>query len=543
MPGAERNHSKPKAGSESVFHAAAAGLICLYFILILPGLGATTFWNDESYTAVMGRNVIEKGFPSVIYEGNLIANDTYDYNKFMLEAAHGWVSYYLCAAGFLVAGDSEFGGRIPFVMIGALVLLALIAAGRLLYGRFAGIFAGLLLVLHPSFLQHARQCRYYMPALLLFVIGLILLHRFMQRRSRGVGLALCLFFLFQSQQLFGLLFVASTLVIFAIGASWRIDPKKRGELVAYLKSWVPYLCLVTLLVGGSFAFFSWGRQVHHGAFFLNNPSAWITLTAKYLSGSFKLFPVMLLLGLMPFARKEVSALPGALALLSIGVLALVPREVLVGGVQTERYYLFMMPLGALIAARGVLMLRNLRALAVCAALLMAGMFLGNPNPANLLGRAVADAKSHAAGLQGQMAFYHHPPKPDPERQAINTILEAWQPVTLCVSADWDGDKLLYYAQSKKRLRNFRHLKERPVEPYIVFRSPMLDPDNTVLNRHIDLTRDCERRRFENMGFLRLNHAENPPLPNSPYDWTELSLEIFECNTAGGDPEMNDSVTP
>ena len=115
-------------------------LLGLSLVLHLWGLGDRSFHHDEAIHAHSSYNLLENG----IYR----YDPTY----------HGPLLYYLTAATYAVAGDSDFTARVPIALAGVL-LLGIAWSLRRPFGGRAAWWMGLLVTLSPLALYYGRFLR------------------------------------------------------------------------------------------------------------------------------------------------------------------------------------------------------------------------------------------------------------------------------------------------------------------------------------------------------------------------------------------------
>jgi uncharacterized protein (TIGR03663 family) len=115
-------------------------LLVLSLALHLWGLGDRSFHHDEAIHAHSSFNLVQNG----IYR----YDPTY----------HGPLLYYLTAAGYALAGDSDFTARLPIALAGVL-LIAVAWSLRRPFGERAAWWMGLLATLSPITLYYGRFLR------------------------------------------------------------------------------------------------------------------------------------------------------------------------------------------------------------------------------------------------------------------------------------------------------------------------------------------------------------------------------------------------
>ena len=141
----------------AVYLAAALAVILLATGLRLHALGTQSLWNDEGASAAM----IQRAPATIVA---LSAADIHPPGYYLLLAA--WAG---------LAGTSEFGLRALSALESVLTVALVIALGRRLGGRSAGLLAAFVLALHTLALYYAQEARMYAQLGLLATAGMWLL--------------------------------------------------------------------------------------------------------------------------------------------------------------------------------------------------------------------------------------------------------------------------------------------------------------------------------------------------------------------------------
>jgi 4-amino-4-deoxy-L-arabinose transferase-like glycosyltransferase len=157
----------------------AASLVAVAALLVLPGLGATSLWEDEAGIAVVARNVLHTGLPMASDGRNLVSyfTDSGDVRD-GLYIWQPWLQMYLAAGSMAVFGTTAFAARLPF----ALAFVALVGLSYTLFRRWSGdrqlaLIASVLILGSVPLLLHARQARYY---LLVPLFSLLVVHAYLR---------------------------------------------------------------------------------------------------------------------------------------------------------------------------------------------------------------------------------------------------------------------------------------------------------------------------------------------------------------------------
>jgi hypothetical protein len=148
-------------------------ILCVVALLCAVFLGSWgftkhIFWDDEASTALFARNLLATGELTAWDGVNLVGyrlgmqlNDSLQ-NPFAPP-----LQYYIAATGFLLFGETTFGGRILFLIAGILTLpVLMIWVRRHFDGRVPVWLPALIVALAPAWLLFIRQCRYFAPAML-----------------------------------------------------------------------------------------------------------------------------------------------------------------------------------------------------------------------------------------------------------------------------------------------------------------------------------------------------------------------------------------
>jgi hypothetical protein len=151
--------------------ATLVAVLALGALLLLPSLGSVRLWQDEAETALLGRNTLRFGVPTVWDGRNLVAQYySLDFDHRLL-FQKGWLPPYAVAASFAVAGETTLAARLPFALLGlASLWLCHRLALRLTRDRATAALASVLLALSLPFLLYARQCRWYALAMALTLL-------------------------------------------------------------------------------------------------------------------------------------------------------------------------------------------------------------------------------------------------------------------------------------------------------------------------------------------------------------------------------------
>jgi hypothetical protein len=199
--------------------AALTVLVVAAVVLRSWRLESPTLFVDEAESAINALTILQHGYPTATYLGLPIFENTLvhpwpehpeyefrdaSYSSRGVAVFHGWLPLYSMALSFKLAGiepawetgaESAPGhsheemsrrtiaARAPAVLFGGLFVLALYAAGRVTYGRDAGLIAAAAGALASPVVRLGRQARYYSLTLLLTTLCVAVLW-LMLRRGR-----------------------------------------------------------------------------------------------------------------------------------------------------------------------------------------------------------------------------------------------------------------------------------------------------------------------------------------------------------------------
>ncbi len=167
----------------------------------LSNLTKEYLWADEAESSINAFTILQRGYPTDSYLGLPIYENTLtqrwpehseyefrdsSYSKKGVAVYHGWLPLYLIAGslaafgigpqegpGALPAASRDrrtFAARLPSVIFGVALLLALYAVGRVFYGRDAGWAAMVMACLSPAAIVASRQARYYAATVFLALL-------------------------------------------------------------------------------------------------------------------------------------------------------------------------------------------------------------------------------------------------------------------------------------------------------------------------------------------------------------------------------------
>lgn len=142
-------------------------------LLAFWGLGNNDFWDDEAFTAVYSRNLMESG-RLIAWDGrNLVSYGMRaGVDEDMVNRNSPLLQFVVAGLSMKIFGDSEFGGRSLFVLIGLLSIPLFAAWFRYEFDSDHYWIVVLILASSVPYLLYMRQLRYY-PLVLTFSAGLL----------------------------------------------------------------------------------------------------------------------------------------------------------------------------------------------------------------------------------------------------------------------------------------------------------------------------------------------------------------------------------
>ncbi len=167
-------------------HISVFIILAAAAFLLLTNLGNQYLWQDEAETAVLAQNVLKFGFPRA-HDGVNLVNPTIrtGYGPEYSWLYHPWGQFYLTAFSFKLLGESTFSARLPFAFLGIInVLLVYLLAYRWTRIRFVAGCSSLLTAASVPYLLLMRQCRYYSPAVFLFLSALLVYDLYLECRLK-----------------------------------------------------------------------------------------------------------------------------------------------------------------------------------------------------------------------------------------------------------------------------------------------------------------------------------------------------------------------
>lgn len=181
------------AGERTARRIGAAPLVAALVVAVVYfwNLGAAPLWGDEASTGIYARSIAREGVPSAFDGRNVTAyGGGTELNADLLVVKVPWAHFYLGGLSVLLFGDSPWGARALFALVGVLAFVPLVG---LLRGRVpAPAVVAALVLLVPQAVLFQRSARYYSLLTLLYAWLLVwqLREDGSRLRRRGLGAAL-----------------------------------------------------------------------------------------------------------------------------------------------------------------------------------------------------------------------------------------------------------------------------------------------------------------------------------------------------------------
>lgn len=135
-------------------------LFLIAFFYRVKGIFANNpFWVDEFSTAKAARYILHYGL-------GYFTNSNIDFET------HNITTYFLTALSFKLFGQSEWVARLPFVIIGSILPIAVYVLGKKIFGKTTAICASLLTTFSYLMIVWSRQSREYVLLQLLTVLSI-----------------------------------------------------------------------------------------------------------------------------------------------------------------------------------------------------------------------------------------------------------------------------------------------------------------------------------------------------------------------------------
>lgn len=159
-----------------MFYSKLTIIFLIAFVLFtFSNLEARTLWQDEAETALVARQMVKSNvwLPYAYDNQGPISQDwNYQFSVSPLWRWHPWIQFYLTAFSFKILGVNTLSARLPFAIIGIISYVYFIRFTKK-HGPKNQLFqlsALTLFLLSIPLLLHFRQCRYYAPSVLFYLI-------------------------------------------------------------------------------------------------------------------------------------------------------------------------------------------------------------------------------------------------------------------------------------------------------------------------------------------------------------------------------------
>jgi len=269
---------------------APGAVLAVSAALVLYGLGRPKLWMDEAETALLARSILVHGIPEARVGSDLISQEVgREFGPDLVWRWTPWLDKYVAAGAFELLGEGTLAARIPFALLG---LLAVASVYQLAWGLFGDRRVALLsmafLGTSVPFLLHARQCRYYVLAILGTLWALHFAAASVRRPGAGpvLGLVAALTLAFHANYLsfaaLGAALAATVWVLRVDRSGWKRLLVAAALVALLVAPWVVYFDIPGKVPG---------QDGSVGAF-LDHAGDYAALTARYS------FPVA---ALLPFA--------------------------------------------------------------------------------------------------------------------------------------------------------------------------------------------------------------------------------------------------
>lgn len=120
-------------------------------------------WKDEAYTAEVGNNVLQYGYPRAWNGQNMMTGSAgNDFNHHFAIINQGWLQFYIAAISIKLLGKNTLAARFPFALFGMLTLVVIWFLAKQIYHKknIANLTVFYCCCYIP-FLLYVRQVRYY----------------------------------------------------------------------------------------------------------------------------------------------------------------------------------------------------------------------------------------------------------------------------------------------------------------------------------------------------------------------------------------------
>ena len=245
----------------------------ILLFLLFWNLGNQFLWYDEAQTALLGRSVLEHGYPKALMGDFLIPTDEV-YGPRQAYLAQPWLQNYVCALSFLLFGESNTSARVLFALFGLLSFYLLYALSyRLFENRFIARLTVLIAATCVPYLLMLRQARYYSLTVFLALVLFLSYLDFLKRKKFSSALFITTSFL-----LFHANYGCLIPVLAAIMLHFFLAERHRKLIPAFLTL---YFWTSVLILPGIVFYKIWEHKAdasrlifHNAKFYLSNVNAY-----------------------------------------------------------------------------------------------------------------------------------------------------------------------------------------------------------------------------------------------------------------------------
>ena len=314
-------------------------IVVLAAVFLFLNLGDRYISNDETFTALVGKTIVEDGYPNAYYNGVLLnpKNTSYIGNVYTWST---WLQEYIAAFVMLISND-EFLLRLPFALFAlATIVLAYYFTRDLTKNKAISYIATILTATSVVFYLHARQLRWY--GLVMF-FGIAMIYSYwllVNDKKASLWFSLSSIFLFHSNY-YIFLGVAFALIVHFLIFEFKKFKKFIYPTIFVFLFTFPWFYLTGQLAKTVGATFSLSR------IFLN-------LALNYYLIFIFLFPFLFLLILLAFIANKKKR-KGLLGKNYLFVFTVIVATTIFFSVKADilpqiRYLVFMVPLFSLLNA-------------------------------------------------------------------------------------------------------------------------------------------------------------------------------------------------
>jgi len=169
-----------KIKNDNIFNIVIIIFLLTCGWLFFANLSDHLLWNDEAFTSVTARNIMQFGYPRSFDGLNFLYPSSPEFNwpGTYICIVDPWFPLYLMVPSFKLFTANTWSARIPFVLAGfSTLVILLFFCVRYLKSKGIGFISILLLGTSVPFLLHSRQARYYGLVAFLCLAIFYLYHR------------------------------------------------------------------------------------------------------------------------------------------------------------------------------------------------------------------------------------------------------------------------------------------------------------------------------------------------------------------------------